>query len=192
MPLTTTERRRLGRVRPALLENVSALMDAAGEQFGFTLAVPDDGGTRSTELQKALYADSLAQGGGKLAYPVASPGHSRHEYGAGFDVHIIAGGSNPDGTGSDDDYRRLADLGESLPGNPGLTAGYYFKARGLATHSDPYHFQLNEPFQTSVDEWAAMNRATGSATLEAVFLIMAVGVGFVSVARVVSGLQSWR
>lgn len=154
--LTVTERIRLGIVRPELLAHLLWLKDAALEQLGFVIVVAQDGGTRSLERQAALYADSIAQGGGELAYPVGKPGSSRHNYGAAFDVWIVAGGSAADGTGTEDDYKALATLAESLPEDPGLTAGYFFAARGLATHSDPYHFQLMEPLEVSKQRWAKL------------------------------------
>jgi hypothetical protein len=180
MPITATERARLGTVRPEILEALAALMDAAGAQLGLTLAVPDDGGTRSVQRQAELYADSLAQGGGvDTAYAVAQPGHSRHNYGAAFDVQIVAGGSNGDGTGSDGDYEQLATLGEALALTPGLTAGYFFAARGVGK-IDPYHFQLNEPFQTSVDRWTAMQR---SSTIVALGIIGVLAIGALALSR---------
>jgi hypothetical protein len=151
--LGLTERLRLGVVRPELMTALLELYDAANAR-GLVLAIAPDGGTRSIATQQQLYADSLAAGNGQLAYAVATPGHSRHEYGAAFDVDVIKGGGNPDGTGTDDDYKTLADLAPGL----GLTAGYYFADRGVGL-KDPYHFQLNEPFQTSVDKWNAMIKA---------------------------------
>jgi LAS superfamily LD-carboxypeptidase LdcB len=148
--LTITEQHRLGLVRPELMQRLLRLLDDAQAQLGFTLAVPDYGGTRTTAVQQQLYADSLAQGvGGALAYPVAKPGTGRHEYGAAFDLHIVDGGSNDDGTGSEGDYQQLADVAQNL----GLVAGFYF------ANSDPYHFQLNEPLADSQARWAAMKRA---------------------------------
>jgi len=149
MPLTATEQQRLGLIRPELRSALVALMGAAAATYSFTTAVPLDGGTRTAEKQTALYLDSLAQGGGtELAYPVGEPGSSRHEYGAAFDLHIIRGGTGDDGAGSDRDYAQLAELAESF----GLTAGYYW------SHSDPFHFQLSEPLQVSIEAWAAMRR----------------------------------
>jgi hypothetical protein len=131
------------------------LLDAAESELGFTLAVPDDGGTRSDARQARLYADAVQAGGGSdTAYAVAKPGRSRHQYGAAFDVHIVGGGHDDDGRGSDDDYRALAALGESL----GLTAGYRFLELGVGK-KDPYHFQLTESLQASIDRWEAMRRA---------------------------------
>jgi hypothetical protein len=151
--LTPTEQAHLGIVRPELMALLLALMDQAGARLGFTLAVPDDGGTRSTARQQQLYNDALTAAG-DTAYAVGKPGHSRHEYGAAFDVHIVAGGHDG-GYGTDADYRALADLGEAL----GLHAGYYFAERGEGSHSDPYHFQLDEAFSTSQQRWAAMHAA---------------------------------
>lgn len=156
--LSVLERVRLGVVRPELEQLLLDLKDAAATQLGFTLEVPADGGTRSVARQTALYTDSLQQGGGTLAYPVGKPGSSRHNYGAAFDVHIVAGGSAGDGTGTDDDYRSLGTLGESLTDAPGLTAGYFFAQRGQGSMSDPYHFQLREPLATSEALWPAVVR----------------------------------
>jgi hypothetical protein len=156
--LTPTEQKRLGLIRPELMQDLLQLMDAAKTQLGFTTTIPVDGGSRSLANQTALYNDSIAQGGGTLAYPVGKPGNSRHEYGAAFDLNILAGGSNTDGTGCDNDYEQLAQLAESLPGAPGLIAGYYFAERGEGK-SDPYHFQLNESLATSEATWAAMQKA---------------------------------
>lgn len=158
MALSLTERVRLGVVRPELEQLLLDLKDGAATQLGFTLEVSADGGTRSLARQAALYADSVAQGGGTLAYPVGRPGSSRHNYGAAFDVHIVAGGSAADGTGTDDDYRSLATFGESLSEAPGLTAGYFFAQRGQGAMSDPYHFQLRELLATSKALWPAVVR----------------------------------
>lgn len=174
--LTPTEQTRLGRVRPELFQAVLWLFDNAKSQLGFTLAIPENGGVRSTATQTALYNDSLAQGGGTLAYPVGKPGTSRHEKGAAFDAHIVAGGSNDDGTGSDDDYERLAALGESFPGDPGLTAGYFFAERHEAAKSDPYHFQLAEDFADSDAKWKAMQRA---GIITASVIVGLIGLGLV-------------
>lgn len=142
--LTTTEQHRLGLIRPELMQKLLQLMDQAGAQLGLRLAVPDQGGLRSTARQQALYADSLAQGGGStLAYPVARPGYSFHEYGAAFDLHIL------DGKDTNENYQALADLARSL----GLRAGYYFK------NSDPYHFELDETLLDAQMRWKAMKRA---------------------------------
>jgi hypothetical protein len=159
--LTPTEQSRLGIVRPELMALLLALMDQAGARFGFTLAVPEDGGLRSTSKQAALYADSLAQGGGQLAYPVGKPGTSFHEFGAAFDVQIVKGGHDGTGHGTDDDYRALADLGEAL----GLVAGYYYAARGEG-QKDPYHFHLAEALSTSKARWEAMQTAGFTLTRE--------------------------
>jgi hypothetical protein len=163
--LTPQERARLGDVRPELLQQLLALQDSALQQLGYVLAVPVDGGTRTNARQAQLYADSLAQGGGVLAYPVATPGSGRHEFGAAVDLHIIAGGSDDDGRGSDDDYRALADVALQL----GLVPGYYFDK------SDPYHFQLNEPLTQSQARWAAMQNAGSNQLL--VVLAIAAGLG---------------
>lgn len=142
--LTATEQRRLGLIRPELMQKLLRLMDAASGQLGLRLYVPDEGGYRSTVKQEALYADSIAQGGGTgLAYPVARPGTSFHEYGAAFDLHIL------DGNDTRENYRKLADLARDI----GLTAGYYF------SNSDPYHFQLNETLLDAQMRWKAMKRA---------------------------------
>lgn len=140
--LTATEQRRLGLIRPEMMQQLLQLMDAAGA-LGLRVYVPDDGGYRSSAKQQALYADSLAQGGGSvLAYPVGKPGTSYHEYGAAVDLHIL------DGKGSDENYQALADLARQQ----GLTAGYYF------SNSDPYHFQLNESLLDAQVRWRAMRR----------------------------------
>ncbi len=174
--LTATEQRRLGPIRPELRADLVQLMAAAESQLGFTLAVPDDGGTRSSARQLALYNDSLQQGGGVLAYPVATPGKSRHEYGAAFDLHIVAGGANDDGTGADEDYLNLATLAESLAGSPGLTAGYFFAERGQG-QQDLYHFQLDETLQASVDAWNAMPKGSSATTVGAIALaVVAAGI----------------
>lgn len=167
--LTRTEQRRLGRLRPETMELLLQLLDAAALELGFSLYVPDKGGTRSIAEQEELYRAALVAGGGRqTAYAVAAPGQSRHNYGAAFDVHIFAGGAGPNGTGTDDDYRQLAELGERL----GLTAGYYFDAREMGKH-DPYHFQLNEPFNASVDRWKAMQLAGIVKTLSVVAIAAA-------------------
>lgn len=152
MTLSATDRSRLGVVRPELAALAARLFDAA-PGLGLAIAIPEFGGTRSTARQAALYADSLAQGGGVLAYPVATPGNSRHEYGAAFDVDIIGDGA------SDAGYRDLADAGVGL----GLTAGYYFSG------SDPYHFQLNETLAVSIARWKALQ----TTRLVVVFAIVA-------------------
>lgn len=144
--LTSTQQQRLGLVRPELRQLLAQLLDAAALALGFRCEIPEDGGTRTAERQAALYADSLAEGGGTLAYPVAPAGRSRHQYGAAFDLDIVAGGSAADGTGTTDDYRQLADLARSL----GLTAGYYF------SHSDRYHYQLTETLEDSIARWPAL------------------------------------
>lgn len=173
--LSPTEQSRLGRIRPELMQALLWLLDAATAQLGFTLAVPDAGGFRSIAKQQALYADSIAQGGGVLAYPVATPGNSRHNYGAAFDVHIVAGGTNDDGTGDDGDYERLAEVAETFPGTPGLRAGYYFPERSPGTQRDPFHFQLDESLDDSRSKWAAMQKA-GIVTA-GIVAILAVGAG---------------
>jgi hypothetical protein len=153
--ISATERRRLGRLRPELWELLLELNDRANAELGFTLAIPEDGGTRSQARQAALYQDALEQGGGTdTAYAVGKPGRSRHNYGAAIDEHIVAGGSEEDGTGTDADYRQLAELAESI----GLTAGYYFAERGVGK-KDVFHFQLNESLQESIDRWHAMQTA---------------------------------
>lgn len=153
--ISALERQHLGRIRPELWEKILELNDRANSDLGFTLAVPDYGGTRTAAQQEALYADSVSQGGGQLAYPVGKVGHSRHQYGAAVDEHIVAGGSADDGTGTDDDYHKLADLGESI----GLEAGYYFDVRYPPSLRDRYHFQLKESLQDSIDRWNAMRQA---------------------------------
>jgi hypothetical protein len=170
--LSPLELQRLGTVRPELRAQLLQLKDDALAQIGFQLELNADGGQRSTARQTQLYNDALEQGGGTdTAYAVAKPGHSRHELGAAFDVSIIAGGSAADGTGTDDDYRALADLGEAN----GLVAGYYFAARGVGK-KDVYHFQLNEPFQTSVDQWAALTSATTARNVAiGVLAVVAIG-----------------
>jgi hypothetical protein len=166
--LTQTELARLGATRPETLALLLALLNRAEAELGFTLAVPPDGGTRTTQRQAELYADSAG------TYATAPPGRSRHEYGAAFDVHIIAGGNGDGGTGDDDDYRELAELGERITGiPPGLTAGFFFDARGLGKH-DPFHFQLNETLLDSQLRWKTMQRV-GVAKAFTVFLI---GVAF--------------
>jgi hypothetical protein len=131
---------RLGAVRPELRQLLASLWEAA-TTYGYTLAIPANGGRRSHAAQVKLYADS-AQG---TRYAVAQPGRSRHEYGAAVDLNIIAGGYGDGGTGADSDYRWLADAAESL----GLVAGFYFDARGEGLH-DPYHFQLKESLDVSI------------------------------------------
>jgi hypothetical protein len=169
MMLTPQERARLGDVRPELLLQLLALQDSALQQLGYVLAVPVDGGTRTNARQAQLYADSLAQGGGVLAYPVAKPGSGRHEYGAAVDLHIVAGGSDDDGRGSDDDYRALADVALQL----GLVPGYYFEK------SDPFHFQLNETLAQSQARWADM-QGQGKHALLLMLLAVAIGAAVVS------------
>jgi len=165
--ITPTERKRIGLVRPEMWTFWLTLNDRANTELGYRIAVPEHGGTRSTKEQAALYADSLQQGGGQLAYAVGVPGHSRHQYGSAIDGDIIAGGSNADGTGSDDDYKRLADLAEEI----GLEAGYYFDVR-YNSRKDPYHFQLNEPLQQSIDRWHAMLAAgIGKAMLASIAVV---------------------
>src|SRR4051812_30889085 len=88
--LSSDERRRLGTVRTELLSKLLELKDRAAA-YGLAPVVAEDGGFRSHATQTALYADSLAQGGGSLAYPVATPGNSRHEYGAAFDLSLPGG-----------------------------------------------------------------------------------------------------
>lgn len=144
--LTARQQQRLGLVRPELRQRLLMLLDSAAAA-GVTCDIPAYGGTRTLDQQTALYQTSLDEGGGTLAYPVAAPGRSRHEYGAAVDLNIVGGGSNPDGTGTDADYRRLADIAQSI----GLTAGYYF-----ATSSDPYHFQLTETLAESIAQWPAV------------------------------------
>jgi hypothetical protein len=152
--LTATDVVRLGTVRPQLRTALLGLMDAA-ESLGYQIAIAPDGGTRDNARQAALYADALAQGGGlDTAYAVAKPGHSRHEYGAAFDVQIVAGGA------SDRDYRQLADVAPAF----GLVAGYYFDARGVGKH-DPYHFQLDESLATSVALWQTITPSVGGVTV---------------------------
>jgi hypothetical protein len=162
------------------MQGLLALMDAAAGAYGWKTYVPDFGGLRSDAQQQALYADSLAQGDGtQTAYAVGTPGHSRHEYGAAFDLHILTGGSNADGTGSDGDYARLAQLAESLALSPGLEAGYYFADRYAGSQKDPYHFQLREPLQASIDRWHAM-KAAGIVKAVAIGLLFAaalIGIG---------------
>ncbi|MEP6494489.1 MAG: D-alanyl-D-alanine carboxypeptidase family protein [bacterium] len=153
--LTSSDQARLGLVRPELMRALLHLLDAAAATLGVRCQVPDYGGTRSLATQQELYEDSIAQGGGVLAYPVGKPGRSRHNYGAAVDLHIVAGGTNDNGTGSDDDYLQLAEVAESLGE---LTAGYFFAARGQG-QSDPYHFQLAEPLETSIARWNAMASA---------------------------------
>jgi hypothetical protein len=143
--LTPTEQRRLGVVRPELLAALLQLMDAA-KDAGYTPFIPEYGGTRDTVTQARLRADSLRQGGGSLAYPVAKPGTSRHEFGAAFDMQLQ--------DGHDVDYAWLAAVGEQL----GLKAGYYFAERGEG-QKDPYHFQLNESLSESIAKWRAMQDA---------------------------------
>lgn len=144
--LSPTEQRRLGLVRPELMQKLLLLIDAANGE-GWTVYVPDFGGYRTVAQQQALYDDAVAQGvDGDTAYAVGKPGRSRHNYGAAFDLRI------EDGT--DDDYARLAAIGEEL----GLVAGYYSAARNLGK-KDPYHFQLNETLQESIDRWHAMRVA---------------------------------
>lgn len=144
--LTRTEQQRLGLVRPELMQRLLVLMDRAHDE-GYVTYVPDFGGYRSLATQQQLHDDAVAQGvGGDTAYAVGLPGKSRHNYGAAFDLQIE--------NGSDDDYARLAELGESI----GLVAGYYFAARGVGK-KDPYHFQLDETLQESIDRWAAMKAA---------------------------------
>lgn len=155
--ITATERKRLGQVRPELWPLLLALMDSSESELGRKLYVSDFGGQRTSAIQARLYADSLDANGNQL-YAVGKPETSRHVYGAAFDVHFV-------GEGTDDEYRQLADIGEEL----GMVAGYYFDHRGVGKH-DPYHFQLNEPLQTSVDRWNAMQRlgivkAAGAAVL---------------------------
>jgi hypothetical protein len=109
----------------------------------------ENGGTRSSDEQARIYQDALEAGGGSdTAYAAAKPGTSRHEYGAAFDVHIVAGGE------TDANYHKLADLGQRL----GLVAGYYFDHRGVGKH-DPYHFQLSETLEESRERWQAMRAA---------------------------------
>jgi hypothetical protein len=144
------------------MELLLALMDAANA-IGYQVYVPDYGGTRTAAQQSALYSDALAQGGGTdTAYAVAKPGHSRHEYGAAFDLQIFGGGHASGGKeGTDVDYKILADLAENL----GLVGGYYFAARGVGK-KDPFHFQLNEALSTSVARWQAMKAAGIQSTRE--------------------------
>jgi hypothetical protein len=164
--ITATERQRLGRVRPETFEKLLELMDAA-EARGFTVAVPDFGGIRSTARQTRLYNDSLQQGGGQLAYPVGKPGTSRHEYGAAFDLHIVGGGHGAGGRGNDADYRQLAEDGRAI----GLTAGYFWQGKS----KDPYHFQLNESLEDSKARWQAMKSA-GIVRAVALVLVAALAV----------------
>jgi len=163
--LSAVDRAHLGDVRPDLLQRVLQLLDSAQAQLGFTLAVPADGGVRTNARQAQLYADSLAQGGGVLAYPVATPGSGRHEYGAAVDLHIIAGGAVDGGRGTDADYQQLADVAEAV----GLVAGYYF------SNSDPYHFQLAEPLAESQAQWAQLHNGHGPGAV--LLLVVAVAIG---------------
>ena len=168
--LSATEQRRLGRVRPELMQLLLQFYDAANAA-GYRLAIPELGGYRSTAQQSRIYADALAAGGGAdTGYAAGRPGHSRHQYGAAFDVHIVAGGNEGDGTGTDADYAELARIGEEL----GLTAGYYFAERDVGK-KDPYHFQLSEPFEDSVAKWNAMKTAGIVKSLAIIAIAAAIG-----------------
>lgn len=180
--LSPVEQSRLGQIRPELRADLLALRDAAFTELGFLLEVPADGGTRTLERQQQLYDDSIAQGGGTLAYPVGQPGKSRHNYGAAFDVHIVAGGTAADGTGTDNDYQELGALAESLAGAPGLKAGYYFAERGQGM-SDPYHFQLNEPLADSQAKASIVSSAGGFSTTDAIALALVAAIGVMFVKR---------
>jgi hypothetical protein len=162
--LTADDRAHLGTVRPELRAKLAQLQDRMSE-YGYTTTVPEYGGLRSRATQAALYADSLEQGGGVLAYPVGAPGKSRHEYGAAFDLAIV--GEDPDSAA----YATMADAGEGY----GLKAGYYF------ANKDPYHFQLDETLQQSIDAWAGVGSANAAeiaigalATIGALLAIMGV------------------
>lgn len=163
--ITVTERRRLGQLRPELWPLLLALMDASESELGKKLYVSDFGGQRTPATQAKLYADSL-DANGNQQYAVGKPETSRHVYGAAFDVHFV-------GEGTDDEYQQLADIGQQL----GLVAGYYFDHRGVGKH-DPYHFQLNEPLQTSIDRWNAMQRL-GIVKSIGTAVLLVIGIGLV-------------
>lgn len=167
--LTNAELQRLGHTRPETLALVITMLNLAEGHYGYTLMVPEDGGTRTTARQAELYAASS----NGADYAVGRPGTSRHEYGAAFDLHIIGGGNGENGAGDDDDYRNLAELAEGITTiPPGLTAGYWFDARGLGRH-DPYHFQLNESLLDSQMRWKILQRAG----IAKAFTVFVIGVG---------------
>lgn len=134
-------------LRPELLSALTRHMAMFERETGKRTTVRARGGVRSSAVQSAIHADSLAQG-----FRAAPAGKSMHEYGAAYDLVILGTGKDAAVDQANPLYERLAVIGESL----GLRAGQHFKT---GDKPDPYHFELRESLATARVRWAALTRA---------------------------------
>lgn len=132
--------------RPELTAADSRIASEFEAETGKRTYIAVDGGVRDSAKQAALYADSLKQGNGTLAYPVGKPGESRHEYGSARDRLILAA-DNP----TEADYRKLA----VISARHGLVNRF---GRPEYDPTDKGHGQLDEPLEVAKAEWAKLQK----------------------------------
>ena len=139
MFLTTTELARLGHgVRPDVFSTMLKHMALAEQDTGKKIYVRPDGGFRTHERQQQLYAAKVRDQERGQVYATATPGNSRHEYGAAYDLGIVGGTAA--------DYEALAAIGRELGMDPG------------AEYGDPFHFQTRESLETVKAKYADLVR----------------------------------
>jgi len=161
--LSIPELLRVQNLRPDVLSTLTAHMAEFERQTGRKSYVPPDGGMRTHERQRELYADSLdASGNVKPGYRAAPPGLSAHETGAAYHLRIVGAAADTNDPG----YETLAQIGEQL----GMIAGKHFKTGT----PDPEHFETNESTDTRRRLWAeVVQRRLWRAAL----VVTGVGVG---------------
>lgn len=161
MPYAPAETARLALCLPEL-RAAEARFRAGANAAGIFYSIPADGAFRSAIFQAGLVKiRDLAVAAGEAYYRVAPPGHSFHEAGAAFDVHL----ENPEADGDEDPrYLVLATMASEY----GLRAGYFFSAP-----NDIYHFELPVELATAQAEYASITQSR-LATGGSVALVLAV------------------
>jgi len=129
--LSPVELARIAVLRPELRNALPALVDRVEARTGKRVHITS--GLRSHAKQQYLW-DHRAEN----PNPVAIPGTSFHEYGAGVDVSI-------DG-GTQQDYATLADVAQN---DFGFCSGY---------PADPGHIRLNESLSDAQSAWAQLQQ----------------------------------
>ena len=87
--LSTTSRERLNGVNPVLI----AIIEAAIVDSPYDFGIPPDGGLRTTERQKELYAQGRTNAGNIVTQTDGVKKKSVHQSGNAFDIYAFVDGS---------------------------------------------------------------------------------------------------